>query len=557
MDGDKNPPNGTPPLLNLQNVQINTEPNCPAAAVENALSEIRIHPHNLDKADHGFGFATFRNPATFFQDLPRKIDGRSVLSEGFSIREYVAKVRSVDIRKCWPLSESLLQDSLREGKKPPLPPLVRPNYRWWSCHPCLEMFGEHKHFGVSLDKCNSLSIEQPEDNSKNVDHIIEQQLTVSLDTDPETGPGFSQDLDEQIRKLSTVKISGQDLLNISRSEDAIKNIENKNERVEEHGRNIIVPSCIKDGHSKIQARKFTSVSEGKAQLERLQKRVKADRSDGNKTHKEPDNQTQTKNSTFDLIEREGELLNGVGGGKEKVKATRAPDERADQAVTKSGSLEFDGSKIDKLDSEITKIESRRHNNFDIGNSEGSGVKICPVCTTFTSATITAVNAHMDNCLAQVAMTEKSQVRMQKQKLRTGKKRSIVDICAASPPVQTSLEYLDNFQMDGDTNEAGSQGMDANSNLAIEVTASALREGMDSIQTGSQAISEDDSSTIKCKRKHQAEAHYSVESGKFTNGDRQRESVETKRRRQRLGTITCVLGSKDLKARETSHGEQEE
>jgi hypothetical protein len=65
MAGDKIPPNGTPPLLNLQNVQMNTEPNRPAVAVENALSEIRIHPHNLDKADQCL--ATFRNPGSFFR----------------------------------------------------------------------------------------------------------------------------------------------------------------------------------------------------------------------------------------------------------------------------------------------------------------------------------------------------------------------------------------------------------------------------------------------------------------------------------------------------------
>jgi hypothetical protein len=49
---------------------------------------------------------------------------------------------------------------------------------------------------------------------------------VSLDTDLDVAPGISKD--EQIRKLCTVQISGQeDLLNIAGSEDAIKIIENK------------------------------------------------------------------------------------------------------------------------------------------------------------------------------------------------------------------------------------------------------------------------------------------------------------------------------------------
>jgi len=546
MAADKIPPNGTPPA------SLDTESNRPAVAVENAFSEIqvsrevRIPLQNHDKAEQCL--ATFRNPGSFFEGRPGKIDGRSVLCEGFSIREYVAKVRSVDIRKCWPLSESLLDDSLREGRNPPLPPLVRPNYRWWSCH---EMGGKHTHFGASFDRRNSLGIE-PENCSQNVSHIVEQQLMVSLETDPEVGPWISQD--EQPRKLRTAQISAQeDLLHIARSEDAIKNIEHKSKRVdnclaEEHGRNT-----IKDSHSKIEAPKRTSTSDVNAdQLKRIHKRVKADLSDGNHAHEKHtvirdfDNHTQVKNSTLDLMEKEGDLVNDVGNCKKKAKAMRAPDEPVDQAQEQSVSLECEKSKIDNRNFETAKIESLRQQNLDIGTTEGSGVKICPVCKTFTSATITAVNAHMDNCLAQVSKTERG--RLQKQKSRTRKKRSIIDICAAAPPVQISLEYLDNYQMDGNMIESEcSDGMDVSSDLAIEATDNGmLKEVMNSIQTGSETATRDNSTTLKCKRKQQAGAHYLIEPRKATNGDGQAESLEMKRRRQRLGIITCSSGSKDLK-----------
>lgn len=120
--------------------------------------------------------------------------------------------------------------------------------------------------------------------------------------------------------------------------------------------------------------------------------------------------------------------------------------------------------------------------------------------------ISTVNAHIDNCLAQVSMREKRQViRMQKHKSRTQKKQSIVDICAASPPMEMNVEHL--------------HGMNANSNLAIKVIANGALRDLDT---------------------------NSIESGKSSNGVRQLKSLETKRRRQRLGTITCILGSKDLK-----------
>jgi hypothetical protein len=121
---------------------------------------------------------------------------------------------------------------------------------------------------------------------------------------------------------------------------------------------------------------------------------------------------------------------------------------------------------------------------------------------------------MDNCLAEVSKTEKRQIRIQKQKSRTRKKWSIVEICATTPPVQIGLDYLDNFQMYEDRNESDcSHGMDVNFDLAVDGTANGtLKEIMKTIQTGSEAAIRDDSSTLKCKIKQSAEAHYLIESG---------------------------------------------
>lgn len=126
-----------------------------------------------------------------------------------------------------------------------LPPLVSPNPRWWSC---FDMCGEHKHFGASFNK------HKPKNYSQNFTDIEEQQLMVSLETDPNVGPWISQD--EQLRKLRTVQIPAQqDLFHIPRSEYANKNIEDKSERVgtclaEEQDRNFTVASSIKDAQSK-------------------------------------------------------------------------------------------------------------------------------------------------------------------------------------------------------------------------------------------------------------------------------------------------------------------
>ncbi|URE19370.1 hypothetical protein MUK42_05005 [Musa troglodytarum] len=52
-------------------------------------------------------------------------ESMAVALEGFSIREYAAKMRSVDMEKCWPLGTS-------GGGERSLPPIPFRKYRWWS-----------------------------------------------------------------------------------------------------------------------------------------------------------------------------------------------------------------------------------------------------------------------------------------------------------------------------------------------------------------------------------------------------------------------------------------
>ncbi|XP_077226935.1 uncharacterized protein LOC143860252 [Tasmannia lanceolata] len=74
------------------------------------------------------------------------------------------------------------------------------------------------------------------------------------------------------------------------------------------------------------------------------------------------------------------------------------------------------------------------------DDEDSMVKICPVCGIFTASTINAVNAHIDSCLAQASREERRQLRTAgKAKMRTPKKRSIVEIFAIAPQIEVVEE----------------------------------------------------------------------------------------------------------------------
>ncbi|GAU12383.1 hypothetical protein TSUD_253340 [Trifolium subterraneum] len=67
--------------------------------------------------------------------------------------------------------------------------------------------------------------------------------------------------------------------------------------------------------------------------------------------------------------------------------------------------------------------------------------ICPVCRDFNAATVTAVNAHIDSCLAQAVRDERRQTVKTgfnfKSKPKAPKKRSIAEILNVAPPIQIS------------------------------------------------------------------------------------------------------------------------
>eukprot|EP01018_Ginkgo_biloba_P023658 Gb_18158 [translate_table: standard] len=558
------PPTGTPSVSNPRCVEMGIGPNhCEATPHKSSLNikereEDNISGHDFHNAVPKLGIfgSRRRHP---FEEHPGNVHNRSAMCEGFSIREYVAEVRSVDIRKCWPLSESLLEESLREGRNPQLPPLVRPNYRWWSCHRCLQtgngFGGEHKHFGASFEMHNSLHSE-----AENSSGIIEQELTVSLDTFPDVAQGISEDIDERAGEVVTVQLSEQksqkpenDSIQLGRCEDDCKNEGKRmDDPLAEENGICNAPSHCQQRHLKTEAPKCTSMSDEDYQIqESSAKNGKADVIDDPNVHKHEIVHTQSGNQiqvTFGSKPMEGNLSTAEDSCQGKGTGTILPDDVADRERTRSISLETERSKFDQLNLETNKFEQFRHNS-DISNSEASVVKICPVCRTFTSATITAVNAHMDNCLAQVSKGEKKQVKMHRQKARTQKKRSIVDICAAAPPIQT-MEYLDMAaQIYDDTHEsADSHVMDMDTS---EVPPDRADTGTANLQptTSIQAHSEtgiSNSSALNCKLTRTSEAHSQLASGKVVNGEGQAESLEMKRKRQRLGITPPISGSRGVK-----------
>ncbi|KAJ4980792.1 hypothetical protein NE237_031629 [Protea cynaroides] len=80
-------------------------------------------------------------------------------------------------------------------------------------------------------------------------------------------------------------------------------------------------------------------------------------------------------------------------------------------------------------------------NTDTTISDSMASKLCPVCKIFSSTSNTALNAHIDQCLAVESSSKLTRnSKLTKHGVKPRKKRSMVDICASAP--RCTLEELD-------------------------------------------------------------------------------------------------------------------
>ncbi|GLJ17105.1 hypothetical protein SUGI_0295880 [Cryptomeria japonica] len=404
-------------------------PNSHAFAAENA-SEVLNGRLKLDQASQ-----TLRNCDTLTNRLPRFSDDKCVLCQGFSIREYVSKVRSMSIRESWPLPESLV-----EGNQHLLPPLNRPIYRWWACQYCHE---GHKHCGTRSHTVLFHGA-KPENNGSKIDVIIDREIMFSIEPFSNLDMCSFGDLEEQIRKQNPIQNSGQDD-NTGKNEKGIIRIANND------GKQDVYERCQNSVMSPISANpgfnNWTLECASQSDPVRPRKNGKPDanvhranqngngQNLGTTSLKASINRRQLPKLSFDLMERECRIFKKLENSEKTEKAKRAKKVARFQITAKPMSIQSDKNKIKNQRPQGTRSETLDINNGD----HATGVKVCPVCTTFTSATVTTVNAHIDDCLAQTSDTQKKPGQAHKRRSRTQKKRSIIDICAASPRVQNHSE----------------------------------------------------------------------------------------------------------------------
>uniref|UniRef100_A0A9I9D852 UBZ4-type domain-containing protein n=2 Tax=Cucumis melo TaxID=3656 RepID=A0A9I9D852_CUCME len=126
-------------------------------------------------------------------------------------------------------------------------------------------------------------------------------------------------------------------------------------------------------------------------------------------------------------------------------------------------------------------------------------KICPVCGVFVAATVAAVNAHIDTCLAQTTSKEIRRKNYLKAKSRTPKKRSIAEIFAVAPPVKTMI-VVNDCREEEEKKAVGKQIIHPNKNLKTTSLATSLVSAIKTIKNKIATTTEQPTILAKKKKK---------------------------------------------------------
>ncbi|XP_054818605.1 uncharacterized protein LOC129318088 [Prosopis cineraria] len=294
--------------------------------------------------------------------------------DGFSIRDYTSKMRSIDIFKCWPFSTD---DVSREDVESWLPPMVVPKAQ--SC-------------GEEVEASRS-------------------------DRDDDEKP-----LDEGISR--------------SDGDQFVKS----EERLE-----MVCPVC-----RVFNAATLTAVN---AHIDGcLAQTMREERRQMKSKSKAP-----KKRSIAEIFEvQEQEEQPKIESVLKFWPFRENPDE-VSITVTKFKwwSRRLEAMRSNKTDGEISGNDAECvKSGTSVAAEEEKSDMVCPVCRDFNAATVTAVNAHIDSCLAQAMRDERRHMKMNfKTKPKAPKKRSIAEILTVAPQIKaTDGEVLELDKEDEEENK---------------------------------------------------------------------------------------------------------
>eukprot|EP01018_Ginkgo_biloba_P027153 Gb_21512 [translate_table: standard] len=369
--------------------------------------------------------------------------------QNFSIRDYVCTVRSNDIRKSWPFSQKYLKICLENGRKPLLPPFETP-------HSVRDLIQEEVELEAmvrgndternnvsSEDTSDYLSEEKVEDpkHSEN-GFAVQGEVTERKQT---SYTSHDRKLGEKLMQHVPVSLAGQTGDIASRKDVGITGngngcivAENKPEEVGEFTQ--MTGELEEENGGPRNSRSIMGAGEGTDW--ELKDSFKNE-------HKENDSGADTEQFS-ESPDGHHEVTQGNSEPlyKPRYKRTESPDILSDvkcgfktckKQATKMLTAETKShEEVNRCQKEVKRQEQtiEQSKSEDFANSgsipDAMILKVCPVCKIFSSTSNTALNAHIDHCLAVEPNAEKTVTKITKHKIKARKKRSMADICAVAP-----------------------------------------------------------------------------------------------------------------------------
>ncbi|XP_057441303.1 uncharacterized protein LOC130733204 [Lotus japonicus] len=316
---------------------------------------------------------------------------------GFSIREYTSKMRSIDVFKCWPFTSNINRELTREELQSWLPPMTL------RC-PRSEPLNHHN---------------KPEEPSRT---RVEASRTVDVDSNEEESSKSDHD------SLAAAPPDASADVSASAAAD------------DEGGEAMVCPVC-----REFNAATLTAVN---AHIDGcLAQTMREERRHMRMMNlKSSKSRPPKKRSIAEIFKKVQEVEEEEEEHKVlklwPLREVEEEEENNDADVDDEVSVtvrkfQWLSNRLEALRSSRGDRESARLNAAEEVEEEEKMEMVCPVCRDFNAATVTAVNAHIDSCLAQAVRDERRQIKRSFPKLKpkAPKKRSIAEILTAAPPIE--------------------------------------------------------------------------------------------------------------------------
>ncbi|KAK7276785.1 hypothetical protein RIF29_17931 [Crotalaria pallida] len=418
----------------------------------------------------------------------------SATSNGFSIRDYTYKMRSIDVYKCWPFSSS--SSSSSHDLRSCLPPFSQSPLRSNLNHNHNQPQPQHS--------------DDDDDESDKSDKSLPSPSPIP--PPPQPVDANDDDDDDKLEMVCPVcrEFNAATLTAVNAHIDACLAQTMRDDR-----RHIRVTNL----KSKSKPPKKRSIAE----IFRLHKKLEPHQNQQQQEEKEEeeDQKEQDQDQDDEEDEDEPQIKSALKSWRPSFNDDQDDPDDVSMTVTK---FEWLTRRLEALRSNRGGCQSAKSDGGDDEDEEKSEM-VCPVCRDFNAATVTAVNAHIDSCLAHAVRDERRQMK-RTTKPKAPKKRSIAEILMVAPPIGTTTnnQVIELQKPNGSRDSSGGDAS-ASAYAASDAIVSAIKSNRSTKKRNTKKKK-------KGKKKSKVDNNKHGDDGAFLNNNNNNTSNKKKKKKKK-------------------------